>query len=68
MWESFLDSGEEILSGAARIGGFSGGKAQRNRKGVIAAKVLPGAFLVTLGIFTHVRFSSVIVSEYLLYC
>uniref|UniRef100_F6GYR9 Uncharacterized protein n=1 Tax=Vitis vinifera TaxID=29760 RepID=F6GYR9_VITVI len=32
---------EEILFGAARIGGFSGGKAQRNRKGVIAAKVLP---------------------------
>ena len=35
---------ERILFGAARIGGFSGGKAQRNRKGVIAAKVLPEGY------------------------
>ena len=65
---AFFEGKEEILFGAARIGGFSGGKAQRNRKGVIAAKVLPGAFLVILGILSHVRFLHVFVSECLAYC
>ena len=32
MWESFLDSGEEILSGAARIGGFFAEKHSRSKK------------------------------------
>ena len=71
MWESFLDSGEEILSGAARIGGFFAEKHSRSKKRKkerLQPRLSRYVFFVTLGIFTHVRFSSVIVSEYLLYC
>ena len=35
---------------------------------IVDSKVLPGAFLVILGILSHVRFLHVFVSEYLTYC
>ena len=43
-------------------------KTHKNGKRVIATKVLPGTFLVILGILTHVRFLHVFVSEYLIFC
>ena len=62
---------KEILKGGDSLGGFLDGlcgKAHKNEKRVIAARGLPGAFLVILGILSHVRFLHVFVSEYLTYC
>ena len=66
--ELFLIEGRDYFWEQHALENFLGRRTKETEKSN-CNQGYPGMFFfVTLGIFTHVRFSNVIVSEYLLYC